>query len=157
MKIGYAIDCDPKALREAGAERVWIDTRDSERAERADLFSTGLRRGDVLLLLSRGHLGHGREVPRFEAIAAEMGVTISIVEVEKPAPLKPGPAPDFAPDYAQERRIRHYWHGPFKRSEAIRQAADIMGRPVTAASLNRHLGPRSKPRPWINREAQTDG
>ena len=152
MIIGYGIDCDPAALRAQGAERVWIDTNGSERAERAALFSDGMCRGDTLLLLSRSHLGRGREIPRFEAMAAEMGVAIRIVETAKPAPLKPGPAPSFVPTHEQERRIRHYWHGPFKRSEAVRQAADIMGQRVSVASLNRHLGPRSKPRPWINKE-----
>ena len=152
MIIGYGIDCDPTALRTHGAERVWVDTSRSERAERAALFSAGLQRGDTLLLLSRAHLGRGREIPRFEALAADMGVTIRIAQIAKPAPLKPGPAPSFVPTRQQELRIRHYWHGPFKRSEAVRQAGEIMGGRVSVSSLNRHLGPRSKPRPLINKE-----
>lgn len=150
MNHGYGIERDPAQLRALGADKVWIDVKNSDRAERAALFSVAMRRGDTILLLSRADLGHGREIPRFEALAEEKGISIRVVETPKPARLPPGPAPTFRPSYAQERRIRHYWHGPFKRAEALRIASQEMGYSVGPAALNRHLGVRSKPKPWIN-------
>ncbi len=142
MKIGYAIDRDPAALRAIGATRIYVDTRTSERAERAALFAT-LRPGDVIILLSRSDLGHGREIGRFERLAGDRGATFDVRETGKPTPIRGRQSPRFDPSPEQERRIRHYWHGPFKASEALRQASDIMGFPVTRNHLNRRLGARS--------------
>lgn len=154
MRLGYCIECDPRDLREAGAEAVYADTATSDRAERACAIRD-LRPGDVLMILARKHLGRGREIPYIEGLVAQAGATIEVVELPEPArppARKPGPSAQFAPDYEQERRLRHYWHGPFKAAEAITQAEAIMGRPINRATLNRHLGPRSAPRPWINKE-----
>lgn len=154
MKIGYCINCDPRDLREAGAKTVYADTKSSDRAERACAIRD-LRAGDVLLILARKDLGRGREIPYIEGLVTQAGATIEIVDTPdppRPPARKPGPAPLFSPDAEQERRLRHYWHGPFKAAEALRQAEAIMGRPINRATLNRHLGARSKPRPWINKE-----
>ena len=140
----------PAALRAAGAERVWIDH--GGRDERAMLFARGLddepvtmRRGDTVVLLSRSHLGVGREVVRFEGLAERLGVTICEVARDDPTPRKPGPAPAF-PRTDEERRVgAHYWQGPYKRADAIRMIEERIGRPVTAAQLNRHIGPRGGP------------
>lgn len=133
----------PEALRAAGAERVWIDHDDSERAERADLFAMGLRNGFTLVLLSRSDLGVGREIERFENLAASIGATIEIAEPPAPPERKrPGPKPAFDPSPDQLARCLHYWRGPFKRSEALRQIRDIMGFEVSVAQCNRVLGPR---------------
>lgn len=136
----------PMDLRAAGAERVWIDTDDSERVERADLFTLGLRRGFTLVLLSRSDLGVGREIERFEKLAASLGVTIEVFDPPKPVetPKRPGPKPKFDPTPEQRARIAHYWHGPFTRAEALRQAADIYRAPVTVNQMNRAFGPRFK-------------
>lgn len=126
---------------------MWIDTKKSERMERADLFTQGIRKGDVIILLSRSDLGRGREIERFEALAEKLGATIQVVAPEKePEKPKPGPVPYFQPTEQQRARIAHYWHGPFKRSEALRIASEIMGREITASVLNKALGPRSKPK-----------
>jgi len=154
MIHGYGIDRDPAQLRALGAERIWIDTATSDRAERAALWGVAMRDGDTILILSRADLGHGREIPRFEGLAEAAGVTVRVVETPKPARLPPGPAPTFRPDAEQERRIRHYWHGPFKPAEALRIATEEMGYPVGRAALNRHLGPRGRPKPWINTPAK---
>lgn len=144
MKLGYGMNRDPRDLRKAGAERVWIDTDTSERMERADLFANALRPQSVLVLLSRSDLGRGREIERFEALAAQAGARIEIAEPPRPAgKLKPGPAPKFDPTDAQRARVAHYWHGPFKRGEVLRQASEIMGYEVTSNMLNRALGPRT--------------
>ena len=164
MIFGYAYSDDPDEvralpdeLRAHGADRVFVDHAKSGRAEREGLFRpSGLREGNVLLLLSRSHLGRGREIARFEAIVAERGASIRIPEKAVPIPKKPGPAPRFRPDYDQERRIRHYWHGPYTRQEALRQAAEVMGHRVPVAALNRYLGPRSKPKAWINAPEASD-
>jgi hypothetical protein len=141
-----------------GAERAWVDYRGSDRAERADLFGgPALRRGSVVVLLSRSQLGYGKEAGRFEAMAAAKGATIEVREPAKPSRSKPGPSRAFQPTYDQEREIRHYWHGPFKRAVAVQRAREVMGYEVSVASLNRHLGPRSIPREWINERATDNG
>ena len=35
--------------------------------------------------------------------------------------------------------------------------SEVMGQRVTASILNKHLGPRSMPRPWINKRRPSDG
>lgn len=159
MILGYGYERDPADLRAQGAERVWIDTAKSERQERSDLIQVALRRNDVVVILARGDLGQGREIPMIEGMIAERGGTIRVVEVAKPAPLPPGPAPSFRPTFDQERRLRHYWHGPFKAAAALSQACEVMGRPDTDVerarmrnALNKHLGTRRAPRPWINEQ-----
>lgn len=158
MKLGYAYAADKSAaqglyndLISMGAERAYVDYKGSNRTERASCFSAqDCRPGDVIILLDRKHLGNGREGLRLEAIAADLGATIEIKAPEKPSRQKPGPALKFAPNYEQERAVRHYWHGPFLRRTALELASKEMGRPITAAMLNRSLGPRSRPKPWIN-------
>lgn len=153
MKHGYGMNRNPVDLRKIGAEKTWIDYGGSKRAERARLVELGVREGDVVLMLSRSDLGRGREIERFEKLIADAGGLIEIVELPEAADQprgKPGPSPTFAPNYDQERVCRHYWHGPFQPAEVLRQASDVMGFPVSRAMLNKHIGPRSSPRPWIN-------
>lgn len=159
MIHGYGYERDPDDLRAQGADKLWIDTAKSDWQERTDLINVAMRRGDEIVILARGDLGHGREIPMIEAMIAERGVTVRIAEVPAPAPLRPGPAPSFRPTFHQERRLRHYWHGPFKASAALAQACEIMERPDTEAerkrlrnAMNKHLGTRRAPRPWINEQ-----
>ena len=161
MIHGYGYERDPDDLRAQGAEKLWVDTAKSDRQERTDLINVAMRRGDEIVILARGDLGHGREIPMIEAMIAERGVTVRVADVPKPAPLPPGPAPSFRPTYEQERRLRHYWHGPFRARDALAQACDIMGRPDTEIerarmrnALNKHLGTRRAPKPWINTPAK---
>lgn len=134
---------EPQALRKAGAERVWIDHDKSGRSEREFLFGPmGLRAGDALILLARGDLGKGREVGRFMAMAADRGATVQIAEPESQERLKPGRKPDFDPTPDQEARCRHWWQGPFRRSDALREIAAIMGRKISDDQLNRRIGLR---------------
>ncbi len=156
MKLGYCYNCDPRDLTEAGADRLYADHAKSDRSERAFCIQD-LREGDELILLRRADLGVGKEIPRFEQQVADLGATITIVDLESTRPLarKPGPSRDFQPDYRQETRIRNFWHGPFKRSVALAEISKEMGREITANTLNKHLGPRSKPGPWINKTPDT--
>lgn len=163
MIFGYAHVDDKKDaearredLLDLGAERVWVDYPGSNREERAALFENGLRRGTTLLLLRRADLGAGREPERFEALAADKGAIIEVRTPEKPSRAKPGPAPKFFPDYRQERRIRHYWHGPFSPKAALDVAQEEMGFEVSRNMLNKHLGVRSRPKPWINDPPEHD-
>lgn len=138
-------------LRQIGAKQTWVDFPGSNRAERADLFVQGIRSKDVLLLLQRKDLGDGKEIARFEEMVKAKGATIEIKAPEAPSRQRPGPQTALgAITYDQERRIRHYWHGPFKAQVAIEKACEVLGRDVTRNMLNRQLGPRSKPKPWIN-------
>lgn len=143
MKLGYGFEREPEALRKAGAERCWIDHAHSGRAERARLFGPhGLRNGDVLVLLDRGDLGKGKEIARFEAMAQAFGVTVEIAETAAKDRLKPGRKPGFDPTPDQVERCRHWWQGPFRRADALREIEHIMGRPVSPDQLNRRVGLR---------------
>lgn len=143
MKCGYGYECEPEALRKAGAERCWIDHAKSGRAERARLFGPhGLRSGDVLLLLDRGDLGKGKEIRRFEDMASRIGATMEIAEAAPKTRLRPGRKPGFDPTPEQLKRCRHWWQGPFRRADALREIAQIMGRPVSPDQLNRRVGLR---------------
>lgn len=161
MIHGYGINRDPDDLRQQGAEKLWIDTDTSGRQERTDLINVALRDGDTVIVLARADLGHGREIPMIEDILARKGVTVRVADLPKPAPRPPGPAPSFRPTLKQERRLRHYWHGPFRARDALSQACEIMGREDTDAerarlrnALNKHLGTRRAPKPWINRQTK---
>lgn len=160
MKIGYGRSRDaaearalPEALRKAGAERFYVDTPDSYPAERDAMFRD-LRPGDNVLLLSRSHIGIGKEIGRLTGYLERQGVDVRVDLAPHQPKRKPGPPPRFAPDRAQEEVCRHYWHGPFRRRDAVAKCSSVMGYDVTVNSLNRYLGPRSKPTPWINEEAQ---
>lgn len=138
-------------LRAAGAECTWIDWEGSQRLERTFLLSAhGTRHGDTLVVLSRRHLGDDPD--EVESLLAKRGVNVIVWEPEAPARKKSGPAPKFNPDPRQEARIRHYWHGDMKRSVVLDKIAEIMGYPVHQASLNWHLGPRSKPKPILHED-----
>lgn len=156
-KIGYCINCDARDLYELGCERVYADTSASERHERTEAFRA-IREGDTLTLLSRSHMGKGKEVPRLIALAERMGVTVEIHD-DKPVRTvkrKPGPPSTHSLNYAQERRVRHYWHGTQKRSVAMRLIEEAVGAPVSVHWLNRKIGPRSKPRPWMNEKPKKE-
>lgn len=143
MKLGYGFEREPEALRKAGAERCWIDHANSGRAERARLFGPhGLRDGDVLVLLDRGDLGKGKEIARFEAMAEAVGVTVEIAESAGKDRLKPGRKSGFNPTPEEAERCRHWWQGPFRRADALREIEQIMGRPVSPDQLNRRVGLR---------------
>lgn len=167
MRIGYAYAATkdearalPAALRAVGADRAWIDFR--TRDERAALFArdpdgkgVALRPGDVLVVLKRAHLGVSKEILRFEALAADMGVTIEVAAPDAPTPRKPGPAPTFPRTQEEERIARHWWQGPFRRADALREIEQRIGRRLTSAQLNKHIGPRggSPDRQTVKRDA----
>jgi hypothetical protein len=62
--------------------------------------------------------------------------------IPEPVRKSPGPERQFQPTPDQEERIRHYWQGDFKRDEALKIIASIMGRKIHVAQLNRHIGKR---------------
>ena len=75
-------------------------------------------------------------------MAAARGATIQIVEPESRERLKPGRKPGFDPTPDQQARCRHWWQGPFRRSDALREIAAIMGRDISSDQLNRRIGLR---------------
>jgi DNA invertase Pin-like site-specific DNA recombinase len=146
MNIGYGFRRTEAALKQAGAERVWIDLS-KERTERADMLRIGLKAGDTLIVLSKNDLGGSARANRIirDNLTA-MGVTVAVVApdtLSKPMgrPRKFDPTPEQA---EQIKEIWLCWHhtGAYK----LRRAAEIMGHSVSRGQLNHRFGNMSKPK-----------
>lgn len=148
MKIGYGYRRTEKALRDAGAERVWIDLS-KERTERADMVSAGLRAGDTLVLLSIRDLGGSAKADAMwkENIEA-MGVTVEVCEPVDEQEARPvGRPKKFDPTPEQDDQIRKLWlcwH--YTEAYKVRRVAEIMGHEVKRGVLFHRYGSMSKPK-----------
>ena len=146
MNIGYGFRRTEAALKQAGADRVWIDTS-KERTERSDMLRFGLTAGDTLIVLAENDLGGSARANRIirDNLTA-MGVTVAVVAPETPSkpmgrPRKFDPTPE---QDEQTKEIWLCWHhtGAYK----LRRAAEIMGYPVSRGQLNHRFGSMSNPK-----------
>ena len=124
MKIAYLYNRPAKAAQDWGADRVFIDTPETARAERADMLAHGLREGDVLILASDSDLGRGAEVPAIKARLAEMGVEI---EVRKAPPGKPGRRAAFKLNGSDMDTARALWKSGLEQKHVLQRVADMAG------------------------------
>ena len=153
MKIGYAYRRTEAALRDAGAEKVFIDIS-PQRTERNDLLAYGLRTGDELVLLSIRDLGGSAKADAaMKARIEAMGVTVTVVQMpdDKPAG-KLGRPKGYDPTPEQDEQIRKVWlcwH--YTEAYKLRRAAEIYGSPVGRGVLFNRYGSMSKPK-----EGQSD-
>ena len=105
-----------------------------------------MRPGDAIVLMARGDLGVSKEIGRFEAMVTNARASIVVVEPEAKVAKPTGPKPTFTPTPEQRQRVTDAWQSPWTRREALAQIETIMCRPITAAVLNKHIGPRT-PKP----------
>lgn len=144
MKVAYLYNRPAKLADDWSADRVFADTPDTRRVERADMIEHGLRDGDVLLLAARGDLGRGREVPALIERIEAHGVAIQIMG-EPETPKKPGRNPKLDLTQDQEAQICRLWRSGLEQSYVLRRAAEIAGVDVvTRNQMNRACGHRHK-------------
>lgn len=143
MKIGYAYERPESVFDGLGVDRVYIDTKRTERTERAHLFAPGvLRDGDTLVLRSRGDLGQGFGLAKFEQRLAEKGVSLEIVPIGRERGERGRPR-KFTPDDAADAIIRPLWHNTaYTLAYVLRRARETMGHDVGRHQLRYRYGPR---------------
>lgn len=136
MIVGYGRKRDEAALREAGAEQVWLEEKPERPERKAMLEGLGLRSGDVLLLPDAAALAsHWRERDAVLTALAVRGVAVQVLGGESvlydmPRKLrafksqgiaaqnalnarrnrKPGPKPRFDPPAEKDAAVKAIWH-----------------------------------------------
>lgn len=143
MIHGYGINCSGADLREAGAERVWIETDTRRRPVRTDLFQNQLRSGDDLILISARALGGS---PIADEQWRQRCETLGINLVVKEKPARPAHRPR---QYEPNARDSDIWlndlYTEALRLEMIEQAN---GQRVSKGVLARHYGTLKNPTPF---------
>lgn len=142
MRIFYGYQTPASAVP-PDCERRYIDGEGTGRQEREDMIAS-LRpgAGDVVVLLARGDLGRGAEVPAMERAILDAGATISVEAPEKPAPRPPGPAPTFQPNADQDERIQALYRARIYKQQVLERAREIYGGHVSWDMLRRRYGAR---------------
>ena len=145
MRIGYGFRRTPADFTDANVERVYIDHPGTDREERSDMLRFALREGDTLVLLRRGDLGAGGEIPMIEQHLTDNEITLEISEAPAPESGKPGPKPKFDPSPEQDRKIKRLWHDPRNTQKyVLDRAAEIMGFEVKRHHLTHRYKARMK-------------
>lgn len=144
MRIGYGFKRTSPDFTRAQVDRLYIDTPDTDRAERADMLMLGLRRGDVLVLLAPGDLGRGAELPPLRRLLEERGVTVEVLPAEEPTRPRGRPT-GFDPTPEQDEKIKRLWYqiGVYQMKHVLQRAEEIYGAPVSRNQLDRRYGPRN--------------
>ena len=153
MRIGYGYNRREEDFAHAECDDVYLDHTGTDRVERSRLLRGALRGEDTLVLLSRGDLGAGGELPQIRKSIAEMSVMVEVCPMPKPPTRAPGPPARFSPNLEQHTEIALFWHdlrysGPY----AVKRATEIMGFSVTRNMLNHNMGTRSEPKPFRGSE-----
>lgn len=112
MRIGYGYKRRHSDFEKANVERIWIDHPGTMRADRQDLFLSGLRPGDTLVLLAPGDLGAGGEIPMLRRELERMNVEIDIVPTKTGEAGTPGRPGRFNPTKEQLSRLKRLYTNP---------------------------------------------
>ncbi len=155
MIHAYAFKADPAPLGEAGGlkTRLWYDA-DGARLKRAEMMKSGqLRAGDTLLILSIHNLaGSPQAYQRWRDDMATLGVTLRIVETDKP-PKPVGRPKVYTPTARQARLHWATWiDGHRSEKDRLADVAGDYGAAVTRQTLNGRYGNPSNPGPAPDRE-----
>ncbi len=144
MRIGYGYERAESLFKDLGCDGVLIDTSATHRTERAALFAPGrLRKGDTIVLLALGDLGQGFGLAKFQALLADIGVTIEVRPPEKAAGVRGRPA-TFTPDSTQDDQIRTLWNSiPHTLAYVLKRSGEIMGHDVKRHQLSHRYGRRN--------------
>ncbi len=94
MRIAYGYKVLPEVFAKHNPDNTLIDTKETRRAVRSQMFETGLRAGeDTLLLTTWASLARGGELPAFKAGLKEMNIPVEIVGLPE-APVRPRGRPN---------------------------------------------------------------
>ena len=146
MIIGYGYKRRESDLRNAGAERVFIDTQRS-RPERADMMMHNqVRSGDTLLVLNRLDIGGTpKATDQFIDRAVKLGVIFQVAPGDWPAGNGRPAKYKFTPE--QDAKCRdvqlNEWLTGDGRQERI---TEIMGHAVPRHILEYRYGTADKPK-----------
>jgi hypothetical protein len=146
MRIGYGFNRHDKDFEKWDCERVWIDTRKSERVHRSDMFiflEGGAPGDDTLFLLSKGDLGYGKELKQLRDDLESLGVS---VEYPPTPPDGRGRPAKFEPTPEVDALLRSMWKDPRHYSVALclRTAVEKTGADVKRHQFIYRYGKRSK-------------
>lgn len=144
MKLGYGWKRTDADLVEAGAERVYVDTK-KQRPERTELLLSA-REGDVILLLHYNDLGGTK--PATDRLAARLAAKGVSIEVSpNSARFTPkGPA-KFVPTEDQDAEIRAIWLDPWRpEADKMPRIEKVYGKPVKRNSLYYRYGSVDNPK-----------
>lgn len=147
MRIGYGFGCTPSDFSGVNVEKVYIDHTGTDREERSDMLRYALREGDTLVLLRRGHLGAGGEIPMLERHCQQHSIEIEVADVPEPERGTPGRKPAFVPSPDQDRKIKRLWHDARNTQKyVLARASEIVGMEVKRHHLTHRYGARIKKR-----------
>lgn len=127
-RIGYGYRRHEREFKDANVDVVFIDFPKDNRGERYAAFAASFP-GDVLVLLSKGELGTGGELPMLRTYLRERGVTVEICAPEKTAG-SPGRTPTFEPTDEQREKLAAWWSGKdmLYGPEVLRRLIRMAGR-----------------------------
>lgn len=126
-----------------GCDETWLDWPGTERQERDDML-LALRPGDAVVVLAKGDLGTGREIPAMVEAIQEAGAVMEIFTPEKAPPARQGRPPTFDPTPEQDAKIRRLYHSRVVLSHVLKRASEIMGYEVKRYHLTNKYGARWK-------------
>lgn len=148
MRIAYGYGRTERDFRHTTWDRLFLDGKGTDRAERIEAFKA-LRAGDTLVLLYRGDLARGVGFEQFWQTLEGLGVSVEecAPPVEIGPPKKRGAPAVFDPSPEQRKKIEALWYRPdvYVGSYVARRASEILGQEVTLNHLNYRLGRRSNP------------
>jgi hypothetical protein len=145
MRIGYGYRRTPADFSGVNVEKVYIDHPGTDRAERSDMLRYVLREGDTLVLLRRGDLGAGGEIPMIEQHLVGMDIAVEVADVAPVERGTPGRKPAFDPNTEQDKKIKRLWHDPRNTQKyVLDRASEIMGHEVKRHHLTHRYKARIK-------------
>lgn len=145
MRVGYGYNRDEKDFAHTNVEpdRIFIDTKATDRSERRDMFML-VKPGDTLVLLYKGDLARGAQ--SYDVIwgrVKSMGVDVEIMPPDGDKPKLPRGRPKvFDPSPKHDEEIKMHWHDPDRPGRYAVKVARRRGYDVTEQNVRDRYGPR---------------
>ena len=135
-----------RVLLDSGLQEgdIWEDTAKRSSLENWFLSGRVLAEGDALVVVTLNALGDtGRKQQAVQRKLEKMGVSVEVAESDEPASRPRGRPPVHAFTPEQEDLLRGLWKDQnVPRPTVLAQAARLMGKPVSVATMKRKFGPR---------------
>ena len=142
MEIFYGYERSDKVPRELGIKRAYIDTPQTRRSERADMFAGGIRDGVTVVVLAESDLGRGAEIAHMRDQITKAGASIRVESGTTADPKPVGRPSLFDPTPDQDKRIKALYRDYFTMGHVINRAEEIMGHKVKRYQLVHRYGKR---------------